>query len=383
MKIGIVTEYFYPTLGGITENVYHFSKELLRRGHDFRIITGSHGEPGEIDPTVKERIIRVGRSVPVFFNGSCGRLSFGSSLTRKMKEILSSERFDILHLHSPIFPTLPLMANMNALCPVVGTFHTVLGGHDDIYYKLYRGRFLALLRRMAGRIAVSDCCAAELKDYFGLDFDVLPNGVDVEWWARAKRIAKFDDGVFNILFMGRPDRRNGLETLIEAFERVHRKYPRTRLIVVGDGPLSFYFRRLVPRDIRTAVFFEGAANERRPEYLATADVMCFTPEIASFGITILEGMAAGRALIASDIEAFRALVTQGESALLVDPRDPDAYATAIERLIKDQDFRESLGATAAMRVEHFDWKRVAELQLEYYEKVLGFQSHESRVTSHG
>jgi len=370
MKIGIVTEYFYPTLGGITENVYHFSRELIRRGHDFRIITGSHGDPGEIDPAVKERIIRTGTSVPVFFNGSCGRLSFGSSLTRKMKEILHSERFDILHLHSPIFPSLPIIANINALCPVVGTFHTVLGGHDDIYYKLYRGRLLALLSRMQGRIAVSDCCAAELRDYFGMDFDVMPNGVDVEWWAGAKKIRKFDDGVFNILFMGRPDRRNGLENLIEAFERVHRRHPRTRLIVVGDGPLSFYFRRLVPREIRAAVFFEGAANERRREYMATADVLCFTPDIASFGITILEGMAGGRALIASDIEAFRALVTQGESALLVNPRDPDACTQALERLIEDEDFKDSLGATAALRVERFDWKRVAEMQIEYYKNVL-------------
>ncbi|MBN1283090.1 MAG: glycosyltransferase family 4 protein [Proteobacteria bacterium] len=373
MKIGIVTEYFYPTLGGITENVYHFSRELMRLGHDFRIITGREGSPPEVDREIRERVIFVGRSTPVFFNASCGRVSFGTGLARKVRDILERERFDLIHLHSPLFPTLPQIANIQALSPAVGTFHTVLGGTDDIYYKLYRERCLRLLDRMDGRIAVSDCCAAELRGYFGREFDVIPNGVDVEWWAQGRPIERFADGKFNILFIGRPDRRNGLDVLINAFARIHRSNRDTRLIVVGDGPLAFHFHGIVPNDVRDAVLFEGAAHNRRPDYLASAHAFVFTPAIASFGITILEGMSGGRAMVASDIEAFRALVTHGESALLVPPGDEDALAAALERLIADGELRESLGATAALRVERYDWKRIAEMQLEYYKKVIGGQ----------
>lgn len=179
MKIGIVTEYFYPTLGGVTENIYHFSKELLARGHDFRIITGGGGEVG-CEPDIEGRIISIGRSVPVFYNGSCGRVTMGFGLTRRIKEVLAAEQFDLLHLHSPLFPTLPLIANMHSTVPVVATFHTCMSDHS--YYKLYKKRCKDLLGRMAGRIAVSECCAMEHESLFGYDFDVIPNGVDVDWW---------------------------------------------------------------------------------------------------------------------------------------------------------------------------------------------------------
>ncbi|MFH1829202.1 MAG: glycosyltransferase, partial [Pseudomonadota bacterium] len=255
MKIGIVTEYFYPTLGGITENVYHFSKELVRQGHDFRIITGNAGKVG-CEPEITDRIITIGRSVPVFFNGSCGRVTMGFGLTRRMKEALAAEQFDLLHLHSPLFPTLPLLANIHATVPVVATFHTCMS--DDLYYRVYKHGCKTQLNRMAGRIAVSECCATENQSQFDVEFDVIPNGVDVDWWVEdAKKIDKFDDGKFNILFLGRPDTRNGLDTLIAAFVKTHKHYPNTRLIIVGDGPLRFYFETLVPREINDAVVFEG------------------------------------------------------------------------------------------------------------------------------
>lgn len=368
MKIGIITEYFYPTLGGVTENVYHFSKELLSRGHDFRIITGKSGDP-DCEPEIRERIITIGRSVPVFYNGSCGRVTMGFGLTRRMKEVLAAEQFDIVHLHSPLFPTLPVIANMHASVPVVATFHTCMSDH--LYYKLYTPMCKEMLRRMTGRVAVSECCAAEHESLFDIDFDVIPNGVDVDWWVEnAKKIDKFDDGKFNLLFLGRPDTRNGLDTLINAFIQTHHRHPNSRLIIVGDGPLRFYFETLVPRELRDVIVFDGAANERRPDYLACADAFCFTPSIASFGITILEGMSAGKAIIASDIDAFRALVTHGHSALLVPPENEQALADAIERLILDKDLRQSLGAAAALRVSRYDWKRVADMQIEYYKRIL-------------
>ncbi len=370
MKIGIVSEYFYPTLGGISENIYHFSLGLLNRGHDFRIITGKLAKPREIDERVRDRIIHVGYSTPVFFNGSCGCLTLGRNLTRRMKEVLDREKFDLLHLHSPLFPTLPPIANMQANAPVVGTFHTCIDG--DIFYKIYTNRAKKLLGRMAGKIAVSKCCAEENMRFFPEhSFDVIPNGVDVNWWATGgRKIGKFDDGKINILFIGRPDTRNGLDTLIKAFASAHEVWPDLRLIIVGDGPLSFYFQRLVPEHLKNSVIFEGASLSTRPNYTATADIFCFTPTIASFGITVLEGMSAGKAMIVSDIEAFRALVKHDESALLVKPGDRTELTQAILRLAEDANLRKRLGKAAFKSAGQYDWDRVTEQHLKYYERIL-------------
>lgn len=377
MKIAIVTEYFYPTLGGITENIYHFSRELLRRGHDFRIITGFGGDPGDIDPEVKSRTIFVGKSVPIFFNGSCGRYTAGFGLTKKIRNIFREERFDIVHVHSPMFPTLPAIANIQASAPIVATFHTCTGG-DLFYYRMYGGRTQKLADRMAGRIAVSECCARENRRYFDGRFDVIPNGVDVGWWQNAQKIKKYDDGRTNILFLGRPDKRNGLDTLIAAFRQVHAKYPDTRLLVVGDGPLRFHFEKIVSDEIRNAVEFTGASNGTRPSFLASADIFCFTPAIASFGVTILEGMSAGKAIVASDIEAFRSLVKNNESALLVPPKNANAMAAAIVKLVEDKYLRERLGRAAFSAVQMYDWSHVAKAQIDYYNEILGPETRDPR-----
>lgn len=370
MKIGIATEYFYPTLGGITENIYHFSKELLRGGHDVRIVTGYFGDPGEIDPNIRDRIIFLGRSIPIFFNKSCGRATVGRNLSKRMRELFKQERFDLIHVHSPMFPTLPVIATLQADVPVVGTFHTCTGT-DLLYYRLFRRRLQKFLDRMAGRIAVSASCSRENERAFGRSFDVIPNGVDVRWWREgAAPLEKFDDGKTNILFLGRPDPRNGLEALIRAFAVVHRARAATRLIIVGDGPLRFYFERLVPHDVRPAVCFEGSANGMRPRYLASAQIFCFLPTIASFGITILEGMSAGRAIVASDIEAFRDLLVPEESALLIPPDDEGRLSFSLIRLIDDEALRGRLAKAAAGHVERYDWAHVARRQVEYYEQIL-------------
>jgi len=258
---------------------------------------------------------------------------------------------------------------MQSESPIVGTFHTCTD--NQVYYRVYNKPVQELLNRMTGRIAVSECCAHDNQRFFNADFDIIPNGVDVDWWSKkAARMEKFDDEKINILFLGRPDMRNGLDTLIAAFARVHRKHRNTRLIIVGGGPLSFYFKNLVPAKIRDAVVFEGAADELRPAYVASSDIFCFTPAIASFGITILEGMSAAKAIVASDIEAFRALVKDGESALLVKPLDEGALAHAIERLVEDRILREELGANAFASVAKYDWKNVVEMQIGYYKNIL-------------
>jgi phosphatidylinositol alpha-mannosyltransferase len=369
MKIGIVTEYFYPTIGGITENIYNFALHLLKRSRDFRIITAYRPIPDHVDKEVRRRIIFIGRSMPVAFNGSVGRVSTGTGLTRKMREVLKSEKFDIIHGHSPLFPTLPLIANLQQNAPYVGTFHTCMEGHG--FFKFFDPLLTKALSRMAGRIAVSDTCAAENRELFSRHFDVIHNGVDVDWWQTDDPpYAKFNDDKTNILFLGRPDIRNGLDYLIRAFELIKKRCPKTRLIIVGGGPLLKFFKQMVPHDIADDVHFEGNADVTRPRYLKSAHVFCFLPAIASFGITVLEGMASGKAMVVSDIEAFRALVKQDESALLVNPHDENTIADAVCRLVENPELREKLGHNARHTVWPYSWEHITEQHLEYYENIL-------------
>lgn len=368
MKVGIVTEYFYPTLGGITENVYHMAKEFLARGIDLRIITGKKNGPMPISDEVKRRMIYIGKSVPTFFNGSCGVVTTGFSLSRKMREVIRSEQFDILHLHSPLFPTLPTIANIQSDIPMAATYHTCT--NITLLYKLCQKWLQLAIDRIDLNIAVSKICAEENLRFFKTNFEILPNGVDVDWWAGGEKIKKFDDDKINIVFLGRPDERNGLDKLIRAFATLRKSHNNIRLIIVGDGPLRFYFEKLVPDDIKKDVFFEGSAVETRRDYLKTAHIMCFCPSIASFGITILEGMSAGKALVASDIEAFRDLVTNEESAMLVDPMSEEELEVAIERLVLDKSLREKIGVTASEHVRKYDWKHVAQLHLDKYAEIL-------------
>ncbi len=368
MKVGIVTEYFYPTLGGITENVFHMASKLIAQGVDVRIITGKKGGQPCPDKEIASRVINIGHSVPTFFNGSCGVVTVGFGLSRKMRNMLAVENFDLLHLHSPIFPTLPPIANMRFDGPMAATYHTCT--NNTLLYRFFKPHIQRLIDRIDLNIAVSNLCAEENRRFFDADFKVIPNGVDVEWWACGKKIPKFDDGKINVVFLGRPDERNGLDKLITAFARLRRKMKNIRLIVVGDGPLAFFFQNLVPNDVREDVFFEGPSVDRRRDYLKTAHIMCFCPSIASFGITILEGMSAGKALIASDIGPFRELVTNEESALLVDPGDVHAIESAIQRLALSEELREKLGATASERVLHYDWNRVVKLQMEMYKSII-------------
>ena len=368
MKIGIVTEYFYPTVGGITENIYHFSKHLLKLGHDFRIITSQAGDYGPIDPEVINRVIKVGKRIPFFINGSCASITLGFNLVKKFKKIFADEKFDILNIHSPQFPSLPLMALMYQDCPSVGTYHTC--SVYSSWHKVYYNAAKPFINRLSGAIAVSDMCGKENKSYFdGPEYKVIPNGVEVSWWGEKRPRPDFMSPDYEwILFLGRPDRRNGLDVLLESFRKLLKKRPKARLLVVGDGPLMFYYKKLA-RDIKDKIYFYGKAYEERPELLSHSDVMCFIPEVASFGITVLEGMSAKCPMILSDIPAFHELVDE-KSAKFVSHTSVDELQSSIEFMLENKDKARLMAESAHKNVGKYDWSEVAVDTVKYFEDVL-------------
>lgn len=366
MRIGIVTEYYYPSIGGIQEHVHHFARDARRLGHTVKIVTSAMPDvaaPAEPSGDV----IRIGASVPVYQNGGLGRVTVGAGLSAAMARLLARERFDVIHVHAPLTPVLPLLAIHHARGPVVGTFHTHF--RPNLLFRLLGRRLQRYLDRLDAPVAVSRACLTAFEGRLRAPFRIIPNGVDAERFARGRRLARFDDGRLNLLFVGRLEPRNGLDRLLEAFALARRQV-QARLLVVGDGPLLPRYRAMVPRALADDVVFAGRVLEERPDWYATADVFCAPARIASFGVTLLEAMAAGRPVLASDIDGFREVMEHGREGELVAPDDPAAWARAVVRLAHDPARAARHAERGRATAQRHAWPRVTREVLGLY-RTLG------------
>ena len=366
LRIALVTEYYYPHLGGVCEHVHFFAREARRRGHHVDVIT-SHIPGAEEQP----HVIRIGRSQPVYANGSQARITIGWNVRGELRKVFRRGRYDIVHVHSPLTPVLPILAIEEADCPVVGTFHTYFD--RSIGYRLGRKFFQKRLDMLATAIAVSNSTTVALNRYFEADWQIIPNGIDTDVFnPSAPPPPGMTKDVPTILFLGRFDPRNGLTTLIESFQKVKSKGTRGRqakLVVVGDGPLREYYYKQANGD--KDITFVGAVLEGRPSYYAHSTVYACPTTKASFGITLLESMACETPVVCSDILGFRDVVVDGREALMVPCGDRDALADSLVRVLDDQGLAIQLGTTGRQNSLEYSWARVTSRVLDVYQTVLG------------
>lgn len=362
MRIAIVSEFYYPHIGGVCEHVHHFAREARRRGHHVEIIT-SH-LPGERpDPSV----IRIARSVAINVNGGVGRFSVGWNVRAQMREALETGGYDIVHVHSPLTPALPLAALEVAAVPVVGTFHTFF--HRSYAYAVLRRFFQERLDRLAAAIAVSRAVTRVFDRYFEARWTIIPNGVDLDTFRPDVPPPAIRMDVPSILFLHRLEDRNGLETLIAAFRRLRERGHRAQLVIVGDGPARRRIERLA-RD-RSDVVFTGPAIQGRPSYYAHSAVYACPTTIASFGITLLEAMACGTPIVCSDIPGFREVVADGREAIMVPAGDDRVLAGALVTILNDSALAARLAAAGRSRAQAFGWPAVTDRVFAVYDRVLG------------
>jgi phosphatidylinositol alpha-mannosyltransferase len=366
LRIALVTEYYYPHLGGVCEHVHFFAREARRRGHHVDVIT-SHIPGAEPQPNV----IRLGRSQPVYCNGSQARITMGWNLRRDVRRALREGRYDIVHVHSPLTPVLPILAIEEADCPVIGTFHTYFD--RSVGYTLGRRFFQKRLDMLSAAVAVSHSTTVALDRYFEADWQIIPNGIDTDVFSPdAPPPPGLEKDVPTILFLGRLDPRNGLTTLIESFRRVKSRGNRgrqARLVVVGDGPLREHYYKQANGD--KDIVFVGAVLEGRPSYYAHSSVYACPTTKASFGITLLESMACETPVVCSDILGFRDVVVDGREALMVPCGDRDALADALVRVLDDQGLAIQLSTTGRQNALEYSWERVTSQVLDVYQSVLG------------
>ena len=371
MKIGLVSPYDYAYPGGVMAHIFHLSQHLIKAGHEIKIIAPLSSPPAILD----KGFIRLGRSVPVPTGGSTARISLSVWLEPRIKRLLREESFDVIHLHEPLAPVIPLLILHLSQSVNVGTFHA-FHGSSRVYW-LSKHVLRRSHDRLDGRIAVSSPALSFVSKHFPGDYRVIPNGIEFNRFsAPARPLRDFQDGKLNILFVGRLEKRKGLRYLLGAYGKLKWKHPNTRLIVVGPGnPEPEAYRFIAERNIEDVVLVGGVSYEDLPRYYQAADIFC-SPATGkeSFGIVLLEAMAAGKPIVATNIEGYASVMSHREEGLLVPPKSEEALEEALNTLLADSALREEMGARGTQKAPHYDWERVTARIIEYYTYLLDRRS---------
>jgi len=372
MKIALVSPYDFSTPGGVVKHIYYLDKYLREMGNEVKIIAPCSQEDEPLpDHLIKASSIVIG--VPLA--GSVARISISPLVYRRVKKILEKEQFDIVHIHEPMTPILPLAALRHSKAINVATFHAYRPDSHPIY-EYSEPIFKRLGRKLDGRIAVSRAARDHISRYFPGEYRIIPNGVDVEMFGKPTLpVERFADGRPNVLFVGRLEKRKGLRHLLDAFKYVKQTIPDARLLVVGafDEDDKKPFVEYVRENRIYGVRFVGKVPEEElPRYYHTCDVFC-APSIGfeSFGMVLLEAMAAGKPVVASDIPGYSDVLKSGAEGILVPPANPEALARAIVYLLNNPSLRAYMGEMGRKKAACYSWHNVASQVFEFYQELQG------------
>lgn len=363
MRIALISPYDWCVKGGVNNHVAHLARVYREWGHDVTIFA-----PASWPDSVAGECYVFGTTWTLPVGGSKARISF-SWMSPKAKRLLAERDFDIMHAHEPLLPMVPYHLFRYSKAIKVGTFHAA-AENGQLFYTLTKYVTPLNYRRLDGKIAVSPSAEQLISRYYPGHYDIIPNGIEYEHFAQPRPpLPEFDDGKKNILFVGRPEKRKGLPYLLKAYLKVRREEPDTRLIVVGAGDFSHYQR--IMRPFPDVVFRENVPYDELPRYHKSAQVFC-APNTGneSQGYVLLEAMAAGLPVVASNFAAFAAVVTHEENGLLATPKDEDDIARSILRLLRNPALGKQLGASAHIEAERYSWENVARRVFAHYEQLL-------------
>jgi len=364
VKVGIVCPYDWSAPGGVQVHVRDLAVALQRLGHEVSVLA-----PCDDDIDLPPYVVSAGGAVTLSYNGSKAKVAFGPVTTRRVRKWIRKGEFDVLHVHEPLSPSVSILSCWAARGPVVATWHS----------SMQRSRALAAmyplaqtaLEKVSARIAVSEAARQTLVEHMGGDAVLIPNGVDCSAFGGVDPLPGWPGEGHSLLFLGRIDEpRKGLQVLLEALPAIAERHPEVRLLVAGPGEVD-EFRHALPAEVAARVEFLGLVSEEvKARAFVSADVYV-APNTGgeSFGIVLLEAMASGTPVLASDIEAFRRVVDGGRAGATFVNEDPADLARVAVALLDDAEERARLGREGLLRAEEFDWETVAKRVVEVYDAV--------------
>ncbi len=356
MRVGLVSPYSLTRPGGVQGQVLGLARALRVQGHDVRVLGPCDGAPPEAG------IIALGNSMPIAANGSIASLAPDPSAQLRTIRTLWDESFDVVHLHEPLVPGPTSTALLIADAPLVGTFHAAGPSRS---YRYLQPMFRYFAHWLTVRVAVSKDARAMAAAALGGTYELLFNGVDVE---RFETAAPWPTVAPTIAFVGRHEPRKGLAQLLEAMAAIPGD---VRLWVMSDGPQTDELRRRFPADGRVE-WLGRVSDHEKARRLRGADVFC-APSLhgESFGVVLAEAMAAGTAVVASDLAGYRnAARPRQREGLLVAPGDVGALASALGEVLTDHDHRSELVAAGRVRARELSMDRLAACYVALYEEAL-------------
>ncbi|MBI3930756.1 MAG: glycosyltransferase family 4 protein [Chloroflexi bacterium] len=371
MKIALVSPYDFAYPGGVINHISSLECHFTRMGHEVKVIAPASRAVSSFD----NRFIPIGKPRSIPTSGSIARITISLRLASTIKAVLSQEKFDVIHLHEPFMPMLCSAVLRFSNVPNIGTFHACDGSPGyNLGWPVGMIMLKRRLHKLDGKIAVSKAAMNYASKYIPGSYNIIPNGIDVEHFSPAVApIKEFCDGKLNILFVGRLEYRKGLNYLLKAYQQVKREIPELRLIVVGPGSrLRQRYERWIRRNgLKDIVFVGYASYDELPRYYKTADVFC-APATSreSFGIVLLEAMAVGKPIVATNIEGYASVVTDGEEGFLVPPKDSRGLARTLLAVMSDETLRQQMGARGRLKAREYSWEHIARRVFDYYVRVL-------------
>lgn len=365
-RVALVSPYDYAKHGGVTEHVRQFAAQLRRRNIDVTVFA-----PSSEQASAEPGLVSLGTVTPIRINGSVARTTISPVMLEKAGALLARTHFDVIHLHEPLAPMLPLsMLNASPSAPNVGTFHA--SGERSLAYASSRRLLGWLAQRLAVRVAVSPQAAAFARRYIGGEYIIVPNGVDTDSFRPDGPVfARWHDGSPTLLFVGRfQEPRKGFGVLLEAFAYVQRERPDVRLLVVGRGEPSSFEARAAELALQN-IFFAGPASAGDlPRFYRSADILC-APSTGqeSFGMILVEAMSSGLPIVAADIPGYAGVMTHRHEGVLVPPCNPHAFAAALLHMLGDETLRRRSAVGGMETARRYTWPDVSERILDVYERA--------------
>lgn len=364
MKVGLVCPYTWDMPGGVQAHIHDLAIALIGLGHDVSVIT-----PADDEALLPPYVVSTGRAVPVPYNGAVARMAFGPLSARRVRRWLREGDFDVVHVHEPTTPSLSLLASWSFDGPLVATFHT----------SVQRARTLAAaypilqtaLEKISARIAVSVAARRTLVEHLGGDAVLIPNGVSMATFADLEPLPGWPGEGGALGFLGRFDEaRKGLPVLLGAFETLATSRPGLRLLIAGPGDQDEVRRSLPPELVDRVEMLGLISDADKGRMLRSVDVYV-APNIGgeSFGIVLLEAMAVGTPVLASDLDAFAAVLDGGRSGQLFATGDSDDLAAKAADLLDDPAARAALIPLGKATARSYDWSTVARDIVRVYETV--------------